>query len=412
MRLLIYSANYAPEPTGIGKYSGEMASWLAAQGHEVRVIAAPPYYPDWRVAEAYRGRGWHREVMAGVQVWRAPLWVPSQPGGAKRLLHLLSFAVTSAPGLWMQWRWRPAVVLVVAPAFVCAPLALLLARSSGARAWLHVQDFEVDVAFNQGLLKGAWLRAAVTGVERWLFKRFDRVSSISQRMLQRARDKGVQAADLVFFPNWVDLATVSPDAQGSAAYRKQLDIAPDSVVALFSGTLGRKQGLMVLPEAARRLQGVAPVVFVICGDGAMKAELTAACAGMANVRLLPLQPLARLGALLGMADLHLLPQSADAADLVMPSKLTGMLASGRPVIATTMPDTEIAITLADCGVVVPPDDAAALAAAVAALAADAPRRQQLGRQARRYAEHHLDKAAVLGGLQSQLQALQARPPRR
>ena len=49
MRILIYSANFAPEPTGIGKYSGEMAWWLAEHGHEVRVVCAPPYYPAWQV---------------------------------------------------------------------------------------------------------------------------------------------------------------------------------------------------------------------------------------------------------------------------------------------------------------------------------------------------------------------------
>jgi colanic acid biosynthesis glycosyl transferase WcaI len=407
MKLLIYSANYAPEPTGIGKYSGEMASWLAAQGHDVRVIAAPPYYPDWRVADAYRGRGWHREVMAGVQVWRAPLWVPSQPGGVKRLLHLLSFAVTSTPAMLMQWAWRPDIILVVAPALVCAPLSLLMAWGTSARSWLHVQDFEVDVAFNQGLFTGGRLRSMVTRAESWLFKRFDRVSTISQRMLQRAREKGVTPSNLVLFPNWVDLQTITPRVGAGDCYRRQLGIAADAVVVLFSGTLGRKQGLMVVPDAARRLREMANVVFVICGDGPMKADLVAACEGLRNVRMLPLQPLERLCDLLGMADIHLLPQSADAADLVMPSKLTGMLASGKPVVATTLANTEIAVTLADCGVVVPPDNCAALADAVAALASDPPRRQQLGQQARRYAQQHLDKHALLTSLQAHFISLKA-----
>src|SRR5215813_12228375 len=53
MRILIYSANFAPEPTGVGKYSGEMAAWLVDRGHEVRVVAAPPYYPDWKLDAHY-----------------------------------------------------------------------------------------------------------------------------------------------------------------------------------------------------------------------------------------------------------------------------------------------------------------------------------------------------------------------
>src|SRR6266403_940087 len=82
MRILIYSTNFAPEPTGIGKYSGEMAAWLADHGHEVRVVAAPPYYPDWRMDRQYAWPPFRREQWRGVDVWRAPLCV--HPRGAAR----------------------------------------------------------------------------------------------------------------------------------------------------------------------------------------------------------------------------------------------------------------------------------------------------------------------------------------
>jgi len=405
MKLLIYSANYAPEQTGIGKYSGEMAAWLAARGHEVRVVAAPPYYPEWRVAASHRGRGYAREVIDGVPVWRAPLWVPAQPSGLKRVVHLVSFAICSAPVMLWHVTWRPDVVLVVAPAFLCTPAALVTARLAGAASWLHVQDFEVDVAFRQGLLKGQLLHKWVGGAERWLFRRFDRVSSISRRMLTQVRVKGVAPAATIFFPNWVDTHSIRPQPAGAGAYRAELGIASDAVVALFSGSLGRKQGLMLLSAAARLLQGEAGLVFVICGDGVLKDELAAASVGQANVRLLSLQPQERLGELLSMADIHLLPQSAEAADLVMPSKLSGMLASGRPVVATSVPGTEIADVLEDCGVVVPPDDADALAAAVQTLALDPARRARLGANARLWAEERIGKDAVLGMLETNLQAL-------
>ena len=69
MKLLLYSLNYAPEPVGIGKYSGELAEWLAAQGHEVRVITAVPYFPQWRA----RDNRYRREQRQGVSVLRCPL---------------------------------------------------------------------------------------------------------------------------------------------------------------------------------------------------------------------------------------------------------------------------------------------------------------------------------------------------
>jgi colanic acid biosynthesis glycosyl transferase WcaI len=393
MRILIYSTNFAPEPTGIGKYSGEMAAWLADQGHEVRVVAAPPYYPDWRTDSAYLWPPFRREQWRGVEVWRTPLWVPKSPTGFTRIVHLLSFAVTSFPVMMWQILWRPELVLSVAPAFVCAPAALLTARLAGAKSWLHLQDFEIDVAFGLGLLKGKLLQRFVLRMERAILRRFDTVSTISGRMVEKLLTKGVVHGRTRYFPNWVDIPRTRP-VKGN--YRAQLGIPRDAVVALFSGSLGGKQGLMVIPAAASLLRSRQNIVFVICGDGLMKPDLETAVAGLANVRLLPLQPPERLSELLGMADIHLLPQSPDAADLVLPSKLSGMLASGRPVIATCHPGTEISEIVSRCGVVVAPQDSTALARAVSTLADDGTLRLELGRRAREFAESNFERNAVLG----------------
>lgn len=406
LRLLIYSANFAPEPTGIGKYSGEMAAWLAAHGHEVRVVAAPPYYPAWKLDPAYAWPPYRVERWQGVDVWRAPLWVPPQPGGLKRVLHLVTFAMSSLPVMLAQVLWRPQVVLVVAPALVCAPSGWLVARLAGGKAWLHVQDFEVDVAFQMGLLKGTLARRAILAAERWLLRRFDRVSSISRRMRERLLDKGVAPQRVLDLPNWVDVEHLRP-LTGPSPYRAELGIAADAVVALFSGTLGNKQGLMLIPEAARLLAHQPEIVFVVCGDGVMKPALHAACVGLPNVRLLPLQPAARLPELLGLADIHLLTQSPGAEDLVLPSKLSGMLASGRPVLATCREGTEIAEVVANCGLVVPPEDATAFAAAVASLAAAPERRAAMGLVARQIAVDRMSVGGVMAGLVAQLKQLVA-----
>ena len=128
MKILLYGINFAPELTGIGKYTGEMAAWLAAQGHQVRVVTAPPYYPDWAVGAGYSARTWRRERWQGVDVWRCPLWVPPRPGGAKRLVHLASFALSSLPVMLRQLLWRPEVVWVVEPPLFCAPTAWAVAQ--------------------------------------------------------------------------------------------------------------------------------------------------------------------------------------------------------------------------------------------------------------------------------------------
>lgn len=406
MRILLVSANFAPEPVGIGKYSGEMAEWLAARGHEVRVVCAPPYYPAWRVDAAWRWPPYRHDTWRGVRVWRAPLWVPSRPGGLRRVLHLASFAIASMPSLLRHWAWRPEVVMVVAPALLCAPMGWLTARATGARAWLHLQDFEVDVALKMGFLRSGAMRRLALGLESWLLRRFDTVSTISGRMHEHLLRKGVAPANAGRLPNWADVQAVRP-LRGTSAYRAELGLPGGARVALFSGSWSAKQGLETVVQAARALAHRPDIVFVVCGQGALRADLEAAARELNNLRLLPLQPLERLGELLGLADAHLLPQSVEAEDLVLPSKLTNMLASGRPVIATCRAGTELAEVVSRCGVVAPPGDAASLARAIEALMDDPARREALGRLAREHAERHIDREAVLRGLEAELLAGQA-----
>lgn len=403
MKILIYGINFAPEPTGIGKYTGEMATWLADAGHDVHVIAAPPYYPAWSIADGYsRWRGTEEYWEDKVRVWRAPLWVPRRPSGVKRLLHLMSFAIGSLPALVRQIRWKPEVVLVVAPALACAPAGWLAARLSGAKAWLHIQDFEVDAAFRMGLLKGDVGRRLISLGERWLLRRFDRVSTISGRMMSLLRSKNVAPQKSVLFPNWVDIDAITPMRRASA-YRAELGIPDDAVVALYSGSMAGKQGLELLPAAAQALRERLPdLCFVFCGDGVFKPTIERECAGLSNVRLLPLQPAHRLGELLGLADIHLLPQDAKAADLVMPSKLTGMLSSGRPVVTTAHAGTELAAVVAGCGIVVKPNDLQAFVKALEKLAGSQDLRTELGAAARIHAEMHLGRDRVLGDFEQAL----------
>ena len=398
MRILIYGLNSAPELTGIGKYTGEMASWLAARGHGVHVVTAPPYYPAWSVSPGHANAYRTEHPQPNLTVHRCPLYVPAQPTGLRRMRHLISFALSSLPVVLREAVLLPDVVLTVEPTFFGAPTALLAARLARAPAWLHVQDFEIDAAFDLGLLPAEGpIHTFALALEAFFTRGFDRVSSISANMVRRAVSKGVPESHTVLFPNWVDVDAIHPLPHNfRSSFREQLGLGGKAVV-LYSGNMGNKQGLEILAPLAASFAASADVHFIFCGDGAFRPQLERLVGGLPNVTLLPLQPLDRLNDLLNTADIHLLPQRADAADLVMPSKLTGMLSSGRPVLATATSGTHLADVIAGhaLGVVVPPEDLGALHTAVSELASSAPLRQTLGANARAYAVQHLGRDQVL-----------------
>ncbi|RQZ09490.1 colanic acid biosynthesis glycosyltransferase WcaI [Burkholderia sp. Bp9031] len=405
MKVLIYGINYAPELTGIGKYTAEMAETLAAKGHAVRVVCAPPYYPEWRVASGYRAVWYATEYRNGVSLWRAPLWVPRRPRGALRILHLASFALTSFPLMLRHVFWRPDAIICIAPSLLNAPGGWLAAKLSGAHAWLHIQDYEIDAAFNLGMLDGSLLRRVALALERMLMRRFDTVSTISGKMIERAMHKGISPGKLVHFANWADTRSIYPLGRPSEL-RAALNISLDATVVLYSGNMGAKQGLDILADAAQRLALRDNLVFVFCGNGPARDDLIARCGKLRNCRFMNLQPANRLNELLNLADIHVLPQRADAADLVMPSKLTGMFASGRAVIAMANTGTELHNVVSRRGVLVPPGDPEALANAIDALAADARQRMSLGLAGRSFAEAVLSREAVLREFEARLSALQ------
>lgn len=405
-RILIVALNYAPELVGCAKYTTELTEDLLARGHAVEVVAGPPYYPAWEVSAGHSGARWSREVINGVPVHRTPLYVPRQPTGVRRVAHLASFGLAAAPAaMAVARRFRPDLVFAVAPTLTAAGAALAAAKVSGAARWLHIQDFEVDAAFDLGLLRNHRVRGTALGLERRVLSRFDRVSSISPAMVERLAAKGVAPSRAVEFRNWVDVDAVRVLPHSDTAFRRELGLPADRVVALYSGNMAGKQGLEALAEVAARLRAAdAPVALLLCGDGPARAALEAACAGMDSVRFLPLQPLARLEELLGTADIHLLPQRPEAADLVLPSKLTGMLASGRPVVAMAEPGSGLAREVEGCGLAVPATGAA-MAEAVLALAADPARRAALGAAGRARAETRWKKAAVIGGFEAEMAAV-------
>lgn len=411
MKILILGLNFSPELIGVGKYTGEMAAWLSEQGHDVRVITAPPYYPAWHIDEPHDARRYRSEQRWRLSILRCPLWVPKKPSTLKRILHLLSFALTSAPPtLWQGLTWRPDIVWTVEPTAFTVPTAWLAARVGDASACLHIQDLEVEAALGLRMLRRSWLINLSTWFYGWLLRRFDHVSTISLQMREQLPSYGVPPKRCGIVQNWVDTDRIRPLDQPSI-YRTELDLPNGAVVALYAGNMGTKQGVDSLVDVARRCQDVESLHFVFAGDGSLRREVEAKTRDLANVTMLPLQPDERLNDLLNLADIHLLPQRPLTASFALPSKFGGMLASGRPVVSQAE-EGELARVGRTCGMVVRPGETAAMAEAVRQLAEDPDRRAALGETARRYALAHLGKEHVLNRLVEQMHAAIARRARR
>ncbi|MEZ5841295.1 MAG: WcaI family glycosyltransferase [Hyphomicrobiales bacterium] len=411
-KILVYGMNHAPEMAGVGVYTGDIAAGLAARGHDVAVVTTPPHYPGWQVRDGWSAWRWQAEILDGVRVYRCPLLLLRPMSGIRRLIAPASFALSSAPVALLQALLRrPNVLLVVEPTLFVAPLAFVAARLVGARLVLHVQDLEVDAAFAVGhLASRKGLMRLAFAFERRILGMFDRIVTISSRMAGRLAAKGVAADRLAVVRNWVDLDRIRPH-EGENPYRAELGLAAGDFVALYSGNIGRKQNLEVLLDAARMLEnepGLGHVRVLVAGEGPEKPRLVAEYGGLANVRFLPFQPAGRLAEFLSLPDLHVLTQEAGAADLVLPSKLGGMLASGRPIAVTANEGTELHAFLGDAAAIVPPGDAAALAGVIRRAVAEgairdvpgALRRAELAASLSRSAGHDCFTAALIGDLES------------
>lgn len=411
MKILIYGLNYAPEPTGTGKYTGEMAAWLAGRGHDVEVICGMPHYPQWQLDPAYDGRACVEE-RDGVRVMRAPHFVPSASGlGARARIRLETGFTVSAARYWLRrfFRWRrPDVVIAVMPPMQIAVWPLLFGWFRRVAWVLHVQDLQVDAALRLNMLQIGKFGRMLYWIEGFLLRRATRVSTITESMRARLVEKGTKKDRTWMFPNWSDISSIKPGPRDNA-FRRSLGVADDTVIVIHAGNMGEKQGLDAVIDAASLCRDDARLLFLLVGDGAARPRLESRAAELAlpNLRFLPVQPVEALGEMLAAGDIHLVVQRRDAADLVMPSKLTNILAAGRSCVATADARTALhdAVAGSEAGVAVPPGDPSALADAIRLLALDPARREACGRRAREYAEAHLGRDRILAAFEQQLISL-------
>lgn len=407
MRVLLYSISYSPEVAGSGRFNGELSAWLAEEGHKVDVITAHPYYPEWKIRAEYKNRYWFSEKKGNLTVYRTPLYVPSKVTGITRILHELSFVINSLI-YWIRLSFNKYDVLIgVCPPLQIGLLPYIFGKIKRVPFIFHVQDLQVDAAKNLGLIKNKHLLDILEKIEGFLLRNATKVSSISEGMRRNIIGKGVSPDNYVMLENWVDISAFQPISVENSL-KSELGFKVEDKIALYAGNIGEKQGLEVLVDAANILKEEKHIKIVVFGEGAARDRLMklAEKLKLSNLLFFPIRPYEEMPKVLAMADVHLVVQKRAASDLVMPSKLVGILASGGASIVSADKNTSLSDIIINnkLGWVVDPENGISLARTISnALISKDLKTFKLN--ARRYSEEHLSQNFILPRFQITLKNL-------
>lgn len=395
-KILVYGLNFSPEIVGIGKYTTELVDWLYKKNHNLKIISACPYFPRWETKK----NGYSKELKnQGYEIYRCPIFLPKKITALSRILHLLSFLISSFPIVISQYFWKPDIIITIVPSFFSTQNALLLNFLMNFKpiTLLHYQDLEIDAAFQMGFLKNKFLKKLLFKWEKKTISKFDYVSTISRRMLKKILEKNLKSSKALYLPNWVDTSEIFPiENSKNNSYRKQLKITEEKIIFMYSGSMNEKQGIELLAALASHQFNNKNILWIFSGEGPSKRKLVAQTSHLENVIICPLQPLSRINEWINLADVHIIPQKDEASDLVLPSKLMAILSSGKPFITTTSPDSEMGLIAKNAGIVVyPHNNLNELINAVELLASNPSLRKKLGNAARKIAKNNFDKKKIL-----------------
>jgi colanic acid biosynthesis glycosyl transferase WcaI len=398
VHILVIGINYWPEETSVAPFTTGLCQHLVEAGHRVSVITAFPYYPEWRIRDAYRGRIYKRESVSGVDVRRVWHYVPRRPRGlVERLLHDITFSLSALMAACAV-RKVDAIFCSSPPPFVPV-VAWLHARARRVPHAIKVTDLATDAAVSTGIMVAGPLVRLARSLERFNYSRAQGVSVLCSGFEKRLVELGVPVDRVFVVTDWADTVHVRPlDRENQ--FRQAQGYDPADFVVLHAGSMGLKQKLeTVLESAILAEKSGLPVKWLLVGDGEERERLERLTkeSGLASVRFLKLLPAETLPYALASANAVLLTQQASVTDSVIPSKLLTYMASGRAILASINPASEAArrINDASCGVVVAPEDPRALLEGIMALRDLGPAVDDMGRRGREYVEAHFSKERVL-----------------
>lgn len=383
MHVLLLALNYYPDKLGNAPLMTGMCEGLVRRGHQVSVVCAFPHHETGRIEAPYRGKLFQRDRHNGVDILRTYIYAPDG-GAVAKMANYASFTLTA---LAAAATVRDVdVVFTPSPPLTLGLVDQALRALRGVPFVYNLQDLFPEAAVRLGVLTNPRAIATFERLERHVYRQADRLSVISEGFRRYLLDKGVPDRKIAVIPNYTDTDFITPRPTEGNAFRRDHGLE-DRFVIQFSGRMGYSQGLETVVEAWRRLDDLADARLMLVGDGQAMPMVTEALGGDPRVVILPTQPREKLPELLAAADVGLAPLRRGMAGTSVPSKIFGIMAAGRPVVAgvDAGSDADELIRTAGCGVVVEPEDAGALAVALRGLYADRARARQLGENGR----HHV-----------------------
>jgi glycosyltransferase involved in cell wall biosynthesis len=392
-RLLVLNQYYWPGVEATANLLTELCEALAAT-HAVTVITG-----------ASRGLP-RRQERNGVQIVRVRSTAYDRAHLFGRGMNYLSYAL-GVVGKAMFSNRPDLVVCMTDPPFV-GSIARLVRTRFRAPLLIVMQDVFPEVAIKLGRLKNPLVVRLLRLLIDPSLRAADRVVVIGETMKRRVEEKGVSADRIRVIPNWGDAGSVVPRPHDNDWARRH-KLAKRFVV-MHSGNIGHAQNLDALIRATTFLRDLDDLAVVLIGSGARRAELVQLTRVLQadKVEILAYQERAILSQSLSTADVHVVGLARGLAGYVVPSRVYGILAAGRPVIAATDPESETAqlVTQVGCGIVVPPGNPFALAAAIRAAHDGEYDLEGMGKRARAFAEAEADRSIAVGRYRAVLAELQ------
>ena len=384
MKVVFFNRSYYPDYGATGQLLTELCEDLVARyGYDVTVVAGLPLAAEAPIEPLPWYALVRRERRNGVRILRA--WgtaLPTRKLTARIANYLSYFSSASIAALRVG---RPDVIVTLTDPPIVALIAIAASRATNSRFVFLCQDVFPEVARLLENFQGGAIEKLLARIGRYTVKRADAIVALGDTMKRRlVETKNAAPAKIRVIHNWADAEAITPGSNDNPLAR-ELGLTGKFVV-MHSGNVGLSQDVDGLLDVAEQLRDLPDVVIAIVGEGARKAALIAQAErrGLANLRFFPYQPKRRLSESFAIADIFIVSLKRGLAGFIVPSKLYGILAAGRPFVAAVETDCEVAQIAREhrCGVVVEPGNREAMAAAIRRLHADRAWRTQLAERAR------------------------------